>query len=169
MRHWWNYGAKTGFLLWALLVACAPVKPPVEAGSCGPAFPANMTDEEAISALLDAESAGVVRQDVVALMQLWSPDGRIVDAGHTPANSADDQTWQGADAIRHRYLYRVFPGAPAPAQSPEREITFEEGAAVVTATTRIGTEISPGGDRWRVVKSGNCWVIQELVFNLEPS
>lgn len=163
-------------MLGAMLVACAPV--PVEPvrptvatatiGSCGGDLPAGVTDEEAIVALLNAESAGVVQQDIAALMRLWLPEGRVVDAAHTPADLTDDQTWQNADAIRHRYLYRVFPGAPAQYRPAEREISIAGDAAIVTATTRLGDEVSPGGDRWRMVKTGKCWAIQELVFNLEP-
>lgn len=160
-------------LLAALLVACSPAPAaapvsPAEVEVCEGNLPAGATDEAAIIALLNAEGAGVVQQDIAALMRLWLPEGRVVDAAHTPADLTDDQTWQNADAIRHRYLYRVFPGAPAQFQPPEREITIEGNAATITATTRIGAEISPGGDRWRVVKPDRCWLIQELVFNLEP-
>jgi len=101
-------------------------------------------------------------------MRLWAPDGRIADAKHTPADSADDQTWEGADAIRHRYLRRVFPGNPAAAQPAGLAIALNGDQATVTGTTQIGNEVSPNGDRWQVVKVGGCWVIKELIFDLEP-
>jgi hypothetical protein len=127
-----------------------------------------VTDQEAIVALLNAEGAYVVQQDIASLMDLWAENGRISDAEHTPADPSDDQTWQGMDAIRHRYLHRVFPGAPRVAQPLDLVLNITGEKAVVTGTTRIGDEISPAGDRWQLVKVGECWVIQELVFNLEP-
>lgn len=140
-----------------------------EIGSCSLDLPDTVTDEEAIVALLSAEGAYVVQQDIVALMRLWVPDGRVSDARHTPANLADDQSWQGTDAIRHRYVHWVFPGAPKVAQPADLDINITEKKAVVTGTTRIGDEVSPVGDHWQLVKVGDCWLIQELTFNLEPS
>jgi hypothetical protein len=139
-----------------------------EVGSCSLGLPETVSDEEAIMALLNAEGAYVVQQDIVALMRLWMPAGRISDAKHTPSDPADDQTWQGMDAIRHRYVHWVFPGAPGLAQPTNLVISIAGEKAVVTSTTRIGAEISPVGDRWQLVKVGGCWMIQELVFNLEP-
>jgi hypothetical protein len=131
-------------------------------------LPDTAGDEAAITALLRAESTEVVQQDIEALMRLWAPDGRIADAKHTPADPQDDQTWEGTDAIRHRYLRRVFPGNPSLAQPADLTIALNGDQATVTGTTRIGSEVSPNGDRWQVVKVGECWVIKELVFDLEP-
>jgi hypothetical protein len=160
------------------LTACSPspqagVSPtgganPSRDGSCDLGLPDTAGDQEAITALLHAESAYVVRQDSEALMRLWAPDGRIADAKHTPGDPGDDQTWEGADAIRHRYLRRVFPGNPTVAQPADLAIALDGDRATVTGTTRIGNEVSPNGDRWQVVKIGGCWFIKELVFNLEP-
>jgi hypothetical protein len=136
-------------------------------GSCGIGLPDAIDDEEAIVALLHVEGDYVVRQSIVGLMGLWAQDGQISDAKHTPSDPSDDQTWQGRDAIRHRYVHRVFPGAPKLAQPLDLVISISGHRAVVTGTTRIGDEISPGGDRWKLVKMENCWVIQELTFNLE--
>ena len=139
-----------------------------EMGSCSLGLTEAITDEEAIRALLHAEGAYVVQQDIGSLMHLWKQDGRICDAKHTPANLADDQTWQDADAIHHRYTHWVFPGDPRVAEPLDLVISITGERAVVTGTTRIGDEISPAGDRWRLVKEEECWMLQELVFNLEP-
>ena len=162
-----------------ILSACSPVSGEIkrdstpdaalpEIGSCSLDLPETVTDKEAIVALLSAEGAYVVQQDIVALMRLWVPDGRVSDAKHTPTNLADDQTWQGTDAIRHRYVHWVFPGAPKVAQAADLIISITGKKAVVTGTTRIGDEVSPAGDHWQLVKVGNCWLIRELIFNLEP-
>ncbi len=137
-------------------------------GSCSLELVPGSADGAAIVALLNTEGAYVVEQDIAALMQLWTHKGRAIDAKHTPSDRVDDQTWQGIDAIRHRYLYRVFPGVPTLARPTDMVITILGEQAIVTGTTRIGNEISPQGDRWQLIKTEGCWVIQELVFNLEP-
>jgi hypothetical protein len=136
-------------------------------GSCNLSLPETVSDEEAIVAVLKAEGTYVVQQDIASLVTLWADDGRIIDTAHTPADPSDDQTWQGKDAIRHRYVHRVFPGAPRVAGPSDMVVNITGEKAVVTGTTRIGDELSPAGDRWQLVKVGDCWVIQELVFNLE--
>ena len=165
-------------LAWVALTACNPppqdgVGPTKDAGSarsgsCGLGLPGTAGDQEAITALLRAESAYVVQQDSEALLRLWAPDGRIADAKHTPADPGDDQTWEGFDAIRHRYLRRVFPGSPSAARPADLTIVLDGDRATVTGTTRIGNEVSPNGDRWQVAKTEGCWVIKELIFDLEP-
>ena len=159
-------------LVLAALTACSPSPQAgvssAKIGSCGLGLPDTAGDQEAITALLRAESTYMVQQDSEALMRLWAPDGRIADAKHTPADPGDDQTWEGADAIRHRYLRRVFPGNPSAAQPADLAITLDGDQATVTGTTKIGNEVSPNGDRWQVVKIAGCWVIKELVFDLEP-
>ncbi len=170
-RPWPALAALT--LALAALTACgsspqAGASPTARNGSCGLELPATAGDQEAITALLRAESTYVVQQDGEALLRLWAPDGRIVDAKHTPADPGDDQTWEGVDAIRHRYLRRVFPGNPSAAQPADLAIALNGDRATVTGTTRIGNEVSPNGDRWQVAKVEGCWVIKELVFDLEP-
>ncbi len=155
------------------LAACGPspqggVSATARSGSCGLGLPDTASDQEAITALLRAESAYVVQQDGEALLRLWAPDGRIVDAKHTPADPIDDQTWEGIDAIRHRYLRRVFPGNPSAAQPSDLTIILDGDRATVSGTTRIGNEVSPKGDRWQAAKVEGCWIIKELVFDLEP-
>ncbi len=174
MRRQGKWSALAASLLaLTALTACGPspqagVSPTIEIGSCGLGLTGTAGDREAITALLRAESVYVVQQDSEALMRLWAPDGRIADAKHTPDDPGDDQTWEGADAIRHRYLRRVFPGNPSAAQPADLTITLDGDRATVTGTTRIGSEVSPNGDRWQIIKIGGCWVIKELVFDLEP-
>jgi hypothetical protein len=76
-------------------------------------LPNNVGNEEAIWALISAESKSVVSQDIDRLMRLWSEDARITDAKHTPDDPSDDQTVQGQDAIRYRYTHSFFQALPA--------------------------------------------------------
>jgi len=109
----------------------------------------------------------VVSQEIDKLMGLWTQDARITDVGHTPEQAEDDQSWRGADVIRHRYVRLVFPSAPDSAQTSEMAVQIDGERAVVTATTQIGEELSVAGDRWEVVKKDGCWLLQNLTFNLE--
>lgn len=155
-------------VLLLLAVACAPqttATPPPKIGSC--ALGEFSSDEAAITAVLNAEGQFVAEKNIDALMNLWAADGVISDAMHTPADPADDRHWRGEDAIRQRYVYRVFPGAPAEAHQKSLEIAVSGTQAVVTGTTRIGDEVSPGGDRWVLKKLENCWKILTLEFNRE--
>ncbi len=157
----------TGILL-LLPLACAPAKtsaPEPARGSC--ALGTFSTDEAAIVAVLNAEGQFVAEKNIDALMNLWAADGVITDAMHTPNNPADDDHWRGSDAIRQRYVYRVFPGAPATAHPKSPEIAVSGAQAVVTGTTRIGNEVSPGGDRWVLRRDKNCWLILTLEYNRE--
>jgi hypothetical protein len=136
-------------------------------GSCTLNLSDTISDVEAIRALLAAEGDLVVKQDIVRLMQLWAEGAYVADAKNTPHNQDDDQYWLDKDAIRHRYVHTVFPGAPQAAAPADLNIELEDGHAVVTATTQIGGEISPAGDRWMLVRQGNCWQIESLTYNLE--
>lgn len=164
-------------ILW-LTVACgAPPTPtatslPTESrlttiGSCLLALPADTTDEGAIAAVLQAEGEFVVQQEIDRLMLLWQEGGTVVDAKHTATDESDDQQWLDKDAIRHRYVRTVFPGAPAVATPKDLAIRVDGSQATVTSTTQIGNEISPGGDRWQLSKEGDCWMIYRLTYNLE--
>jgi len=141
--------------------------PPPAAGSCALGLDAATPAEEAIRAVLLAEGELVVQQDIDALMQLWSEDSRVVDAKNTPDDEADDQYWDGKDAIRHRYVRTVFPGAPDQVQPSDLVISLDGEQAVVLATTHIGSEISPDGDRWELVRIDGCWLLRSLTYNLE--
>jgi hypothetical protein len=142
---------------------------PAHAGSCTLSLPAGVNDAEAIRALLIAEGELVVKQEIAPLMDLWVEGAFVANAKNTPHVQEDDQYWLDKDAIRHRYVRTVFPGDPQQATPADLTITLETDRAVVTATTRIGNEVSPAGDRWVLVKVGECWLIESLTYNLEPA
>ncbi len=153
-----------------LATACAfgsPQPTPIPSGSCTLELPDNATDEQAIRAVLAAEGAFVVTQEITSLMALWAEDGFVADAKNTSDNSEDDQRWLNKDAIRHRYVRTVFPGAPSQVRPADLEIAIDGEAAVVYATTNIGSETAPAGDRWELVKVGDCWQLTSLTYNLE--
>jgi hypothetical protein len=158
-------------LLYLLLtVSCTPAPeqktlPPL--GSCSLDLGPSVADEEAIQRVLTAEGEFVVEQKIDALMNLWHEGATVADAKNTPDKLDDDQTWLDKDAIRHRYVRIVFPGAPTQADPKDLEIAINADRAIITATTNIGTEISPGGDRWVLVKQNGCWEIESLTYNLE--
>ncbi len=147
------------------VVACAPAPPP-NIGSCG--LGAFADDASAIESILTAEGAFVAQKNIDALMNLWAADAVVTDAGHTPANTADDRRWRGSDAIYQRYTYRVFPNAPADVPQKTFDIAISGDTAIITGTTRIGDEVSPGGDLWTVRRQSGCWLIQSLTYNREP-
>jgi hypothetical protein len=149
----------------ATLAACA--SPAGDAGSCTLGLPAGVSDEEAIAAVLRAEGQLVVNQQIEPLMVLWADGSSITDAKNSP-DAADDQNWQAKDAIRHRYVRTVFPGAPAQASPADLQTTIAGDRATVVATTTIGSEVSPAGDRWTLVKRDGCWLLENLTYNLEP-
>jgi hypothetical protein len=123
---------------------------------------------QVIETILGKEGHHVVAQDIDALMALWGPEGQVVDANHTPNTEDDDQVWQGAEAIRTRYVHHVFPGAPASITPADLSISVVGNRAVVTSTTRIDGETAAAGDRWILEKVDSCWQLKELRFNLEP-
>jgi hypothetical protein len=131
------------------------------------ATPQPPTDEEAIRQLVILEGQGVVSQDIEGLMDLWADDATVIDAKNTPADTTDDARWGGKDALRDRYVVLVFPGAPATAGDPAVKITVDGDKATATGTTTIGSEVSPGGDRWTFVRRDGRWWIESLTYNLE--
>lgn len=137
--------------------------------NCGLDISTNMTDADAIRVVLESEGQLVVAQDIDSLMKLWAPGSKIHDAKNTPTSTIDDQTWDDKDAIRHRYVRIVFPGAPSSVQPSNLQITIEDTTAIVTSTTQIDSEISPAGDRWVLSKQDGCWRIQSLTYNLESN
>lgn len=162
-------GAMIGLCILLTTSCVAPAEPTPSAlkGSCTLALPATASDEDAVRAMLTAEGDLVVAQNIDALMKLWGAGAKITDAKNTPDNPQDDQAWLDKDAIRHRYVRTVFPGAPAQAAPKDLQLEIVDNRAIVTATTQIGAEVSPAGDRWVLVKANNCWEIQSLTYNLE--
>jgi hypothetical protein len=157
-----------------LFTACGTAAPPpfptpsqTPAGSCSLMLGADADDESAIRATLAAEGEQVVAQEITPLMALWAEDSFIADAKNTPDDDDDDQRWLDKDAIRHRYVRTVFPGAPASIQPADLAISIDGDLATVVATTSIGDEVAPAGDRWELVRQDGCWYIQSLTYNLE--
>jgi len=157
-------------LILILTAACAPAASPTPELSPEPTpgIPPDASDEEAILALLQAESRGVVNKDMDLLAAIWAEDAVVTDAKHTPDDPADDARWEGVDAVLDRYVTLVFPGNPAYAEPADVQITVEGDRAVAVSTTQIGEERSPGGDRWTFVKRNGVWRIHSLTYNLEP-
>ncbi len=151
----------------AVLTGCQNRTGSAAPGSCGLMIEASASEEERIWSLIAAEASLLVAQDTNRLMRLWVEDGKITDQKNTPDDPSDDQTWNGTDAIRYRYVRNVFPSAPDSARPSDLDIRLLGDQAVITATTRIGQEISPAGDRWGVVKVNDCWLLQQLDFNRE--
>lgn len=162
-------------LLAFLLAGCSSATPtPAPTATAAPlggscTLPAASDDESAIRALLAAEGEFVVAQDIDPLMRLWVEDARVVDAKNTPDNSDDDQVWDGKDAIRHRYVRTVFPGAPTVVDHGDETIAINGDQGQVESTTTIGSEVAPAGDRWDVVRRDGCWYLASLTYNLEPA
>ena len=142
--------------------------PPLLAGSCTLGVSTDASDEDAIRAVIGAEGRLVVDQKIDALMALWADGAQVVNAKNSPTEPDDDQYWRDKDAIRHRYVRTVFPGAPKEAVPADLTLVVDGKRAEVRSTTHIGDEVSPGGDRWVLVKQGRCWLIESLTYNLEP-
>jgi hypothetical protein len=156
-----------------ILVGCAaPVTAPAPGRGPTPApatpWPQPADDAEAFRQLILLEGQGVVRQDIAGLTNLWALDAVITDAKHTPDQPGDDARWRGRDAIRERYMLLVFPGNPAVNSPSDIEITIDGDQATAVSTTRIGQEVSPGGDRWSFARRAGRWWITGLTYNLEP-
>ena len=151
-------------ILCVTLAGCTTA--PATGGSCD-LDPPPSSDEEAIRALIQAEGQYVVAQEIDALMALWAESAYVANAKNTPDRTDDDQFWREKDAIRHRYVRTVFPGAPAAAAPADLDIRIDGNRAEVIATTRIGAEVAPAGDRWVLTKSGQCWFLESLTYNLE--
>ena len=137
------------------------------AGSCSLGLAQGVSDQEAIEKVLRSEGEFVVAQQIDPLMALWAEESSVVDAHHTAATDTDDQLWTGKDAIRHRYVRVVFPGAPTEITPSDLQVQIDGEAATVIASTHIGNEVSKAGDRWQLIRQDGCWLIQNLTYNLE--
>lgn len=154
-------------LILLLVASCGPSASPAPTPEPrGTPTPTPATDEEAILQLLNAEAEGVVNQDIDLLMALWTPDGVVTDANHTPDDHSDDLVWEGAEAIKERYLV-IFQSFPTQATHPDVELTITADTAEATTTTTIGIDMAPKGDKWTFAKIEGRWHITSLTFNLE--
>ena len=155
----------TLLLLAALLARCGAMTTPP------PSVPSQQDDETAIQRVLAEEGSAVVALDIDRLMALWTDDGVVIDARHTPDQPGDDLVWEGIDAVRQRYVYTVFNAHPSQAGPSDLQITLSGDAsqAQVVSTTRIGAEVSPLGDRWILRKVDGVWKIASLTYNLEAA
>jgi len=167
-----SYCAFVAFACLILAGCAAPVTAPAPGRSptLAPAtpWPQPADDAAAIRQLILLEGQGVVRQDIAGLTNLWAADAVITDAKHTPDQPGDDARWPGRDAIRERYIVLVLPGNPTVNSPTDIEIVIDGDRATAISTTRIGQEVSPGGDRWSFVKREGRWWIAGLTYNLEP-
>ncbi len=158
---------RTGLILLlmaALLARCGAIAP-------SPPVVPLQDDETAIQQVLAEEGAAVVALDIERLMALWTEDGVVIDARHTPTEPGDDLIWEGIDAVRQRYVYIVFNTHPSQAGPLDIRVLLSEdkSQAEVISTTRIGEEVSPEGDRWSLRKVDGVWKITGLTYNLEPA
>jgi len=124
-------------------------------------------DQAAILALMAAEAEAVIHDDSSGLLEIWTADGLIRDANHTPNDPTDDYTWAGHDAILSRYLTIVFPLYISQLERAEVQLTIGAVTATASATTLIEGEISPGGEVWTFSRIDGAWRIAGIVFNLE--
>ncbi len=154
------------FVTLLLLASCRSGAPPPAQMERTPT-PVPASDEEAILQLVEAESNGVVKQDMVLLTELWAEDAIVTDAKHTPDVPEDDAVWNGIDAILDRYVVLVFPGDPQSAGPVDIEIIIDGDQATARSTTHIGDEFSPGGDVWTFSRCDERWCIKTLTYNLE--
>lgn len=152
------------FILTAwLLAACAgplTAPTPLSTDAPPPPLPAAISGEpaEALAALIQAERAASIDRDLIALEQLWAPDGRIVD-GRNSAEPDDDYVWAGRDAIMDRYVVAVFPNPPPPLDTADalQSLTVERSGENMAAGIN-------GGDRWQLIYADDRWWLQELVY-----
>ncbi|MBL7200129.1 MAG: nuclear transport factor 2 family protein [Anaerolineae bacterium] len=152
-------GTTTRYLIFCVLCAAA---------ACA-RRPSPAEDQAALHALIAAEGEAARTRDAERLESLWAVDALVRDANHTPDNPQDDRVWQGRDAILSRYTSVIFYLTLDEMGPVDLVIDVQGDAAVVTGTTRIGTELSPGGERWTFARREGGWQITGITFNLEAS
>ena len=114
-----------------------------------------------------AEAKAAINDDAEHLLELWAADALIRDANHTPDNQIDDHTWLGRDAILSRYLTIIFPLHLTQLARADIDLIIEGESAILTATTIINGETSPGGEQWTFARIDGNWRITSITFNLE--
>ncbi len=132
------------------------------------ATPSSADDAARLRQLIRAETNAVRAHDIEQLESLWIEEGTVRDANHTPDDQGDDRVWLGRDAVMTRYTSLLF-YLPMEGSGPtDLDIAVHGNTAVVTATTRIGDEVSPRGEQWTFVRRDGRWQIASITFNLEP-
>lgn len=124
---------------------------------------------QAITELIAMHRAAVVADDVQGVLDIWAEDGVITDANHTPDDPTDDHVWRGLDAVLSYYTTILFPLYLTEVGPVDTVLTVEGTGAVMTGTTKIGDELSPGGERWTFALIDGEWKVTGMTFNLEPS
>lgn len=141
-------------------------------GGCLPISPAHLTPtpeaRQVITALIAVHRAAVVTDDIQGVLDIWAEDGAITDANHTPDDPTDDHVWRGLDAILSYYTTVLFPLYLSEVGPVDTVLTVEGFEAVMTGTTEIGDELSPGGERWVFAFRDGEWKVTGMTFNLEP-
>lgn len=118
---------------------------------------------------MDTHQQAVLTDDVQGLLDIWADDGIIIDANHTPDNPTDDHVWRGLDAVLSYYTTVLFPLYLTEIGPVDTVLTVNGLEAVMTGTTMIGAEVSPGGERWTFAFRDGEWKITGLTFNLESN
>jgi ketosteroid isomerase-like protein len=132
------------------------------------ATPVPPDDQSAIRQLINAECEAVVQQDIDRLQGMWTSDGVVTDANHTPDNTSDDVTWKGWDAIRDRYVNIVFPSNPTFCEHFNTQVTINGDTATAISGIRIGVTNAPNSNKWTFKKTGDGWRITSLTYNVNP-
>jgi ketosteroid isomerase-like protein len=123
---------------------------------------------QAIAELIAAHRTTVVADDVQGVLNIWAEDGVITDANHTPDDPTDDHVWRGLDAVLSYYTTILFPLYLDEVGPVDTVLTVKGTEAVMTGTTKIGDELSPGGERWTFTLIDGEWRVTGMTFNLEP-
>lgn len=124
---------------------------------------------QAIARLMDMHRQAALTDDVQGVLDIWADDGTITDANHTPDDPADDHIWRGFDAVLSYYTTVLFPLYLTEIGPVDTALTVNGLEAMMTGTTVIGTEVSPGGERWTFAFRDGKWKITGLTFNLESN
>jgi cellulose synthase/poly-beta-1,6-N-acetylglucosamine synthase-like glycosyltransferase/ketosteroid isomerase-like protein len=134
------------------------------------------SQEAQVKAMLYLEGQAALDGDVESAVRLWSPSGVIRDANYTVADTSDDRTWVGPDAIRQRYQ-REFQERHYLRLAHTDASVFLEGDSAIVVNDLRAEIMSPRGiqrvflsrgDRWTFRKEEDGWKIAELVVNRSP-
>jgi len=132
--------------------------------------------EAQVKAVIYLEARSALRGDAESAARLWAPDGVLRDANYTLADTADDKTWAGLDAIRERYRDEFRRRRYLKLAHTDASIVIEGSRASVVNDLRAEILTLGGiqrvylsqGDRWTFRKGRDGWKIVELVVNRAP-